>query len=49
MSREAVSEAGVDFGGDQFFQGLLDLGAQARDVVEAREFDTLERGVGCGC
>jgi hypothetical protein len=49
MSREAVGEAGVDFGGDQFFQGLLDLGAQARDVVEAREFETFKRGAGRGC
>ena len=36
MCGEAVGEAGVDFGGDQLFQGLLDLGAEACDVVEAR-------------
>ncbi len=49
MGGEAADETGVDFSGDQFLQCFLDLGAQARDVVEAGEFETLERGWGCGC
>ena len=48
MGGEAAGKTSVDFSGDQFFQCFLDLGAQAGDLVEAREFETLERGWGCG-